>query len=208
MLFVSIGLKKSFRVCWKYPALVLTPAFGTRTFGPVQRSQCLSNCCPRNERNSINVSFFHTWINYAITLAGMAAFFVAEVESYDCLKRGSYNYRGRSYTYRPRFPCFRLKGMQSKYSGFFELLHDTFVNGKFKLNDNRGEAYVTYIFISWILLLFCLPIFIGFLQAVEKCCCCLYEPCQIKCLPVIQKTKLNVENMEHGEENNNEESTV
>ena len=199
MLFASIGLKKSFKVCWKYPALVLTPAFGTWTFGPVHRSQCLSNCCPRNERNSINVSFFHTWINYAITLVGMAAFFVAEVESYDCinLKSGE----------NPHFSCFRLKWKQSKYTGFFELLYDTFVNGEFNFYDEKGEGYVSYIFISWINLFF-LPIFIGFLQAVEKCCCCLYEPCQIKCFPVIQKTKLNVENMEHGEENNDEESTV
>ena len=197
MLFAAIGLKKSFKVCWKYPALVLTPVFGTWTFGPVHRSPCLSNCCPRNERNSINVSFFHTWINYAITLAGMAAFFVAEVESYDCIKRT-----------RIRFPCFRLKGKQSKYSVFFDLLYDTFVNGEFKLYDNRGEGYVSFIFISWINLLFFLPIFIGFLQAVEKCCFCLYEPCQIKCFPVIQETKLSVENMENGEENNDEESTV
>ena len=193
MLFASIGLKKSFKVCWKYPALVLTPAFGTWTFG-------LSNYCPQNERNSINVSFFHTWINYAITLAGMAAFFVAEVESYDCIKRKN-----------TRFPCSRLIHFsleQSKYSGFFELLYDTFVSGEFTFYDVRGEGYVTFIFISWILLLFFLPIFIGFLQAVEKCCCCLYEPCQIKCFPVIQKTKLSVENMENGEENNDEESTV
>ena len=191
MLFASIGLKKSFKVCWKYPALVLTPVFGTWTFGPV------SNCCSTtpNERNSINVSFFHTWINYAITLAGMAAFFVAEVESYDCIKRA-----------HTRFPCFRWQ--QSKYSGFFELLYDTTVRGEFTFYDTRGEGYVTFFFISWINLVFFLPIFIGFLQAVEKCCCCLYEPCQIKCFPVIQKTKLNVENMEHGKENNGEESTV
>ena len=198
MLFASIGFKKSFKVCWKYPALVLTPVFGTWTFGPVHRSQCQPNCCPRNERNSINVSFFHTWVNYAITLAGMAAFFVAEVESYDCPEYS-------------RFPCSRLKPKQSKYSGFFEVLYDTLVNGEFTFFDTtyeKGDGYVTFIFISWIALLVFLPIFIGFLQAVEKCCCCLNEPCQINCFPVIQKTKLNIENMEHGEENNGEESTV
>ena len=101
--------------------------------------------------------------------------------------------------------------MQSKYSGFFEVLYDTLVNGEFTFYDKKGDGYVSFIFISWILLLFCLPIFIGFLQAVEECCCCLNEPCQIKCFPVIQKTKLRVKNMddlENGEENNDEESTV
>ena len=194
MLFVSIGLKKSFKVCWKYPALVLTPAFGTWTFGPVRRSQSLSNCCTTpNERISINVSFFHTWINYAITLAGSATFFVAEVESYDCLKRYEY-------------PCDRLNWKHSKYSGFFKTLYDTMANGEFSyLGSKRGiqkayeyeydTEYTSYIFTSWFILLFFLPISIGFLQAVEKCCCCLYEPCQVKCFPVIQKTKLSVENM-------------
>ena len=210
MLFASIGLKKSFKVCWKYPALVLTPVFGTWTFGPVRRSQSLSNCCTTpNERISINVSFFHTWINYAITLAGSAAFFVAEVESYDCLNRYEY-------------PCYSgLKGKQSKYSGFFKTLYDTMANGEFSfLGSNRGlitrdnyvhSEYTSYIFTSWFILLVFLPIFIGILQGVEKCCCCLYEPCQIKCFPVIQKTKLSVENMdflENGEENNDEESIV
>ena len=131
----------------------------------------------------------------------MAAFFVAEIESYDCL---SYGYK--------RFPCFRLKLKQSKYSGFFEMLYDTLVNGEFSfLGSNRSRDYESYIFTSWIILLFTLPIFILFIQAVEKCCCCLYEPCQIKCFPVFQKTKLNVENMndlENGEENNDEESNV
>ena len=132
MLFASIGFKKSFKVCWKYPALVLTPAFGTWTFGPVHRSQCLSNCCPRNERNSINISFFHTWINYGITLVGMAAFFVAEVESYDCLAiQKYYDDPTQKNKVNIRFPCLRLKPKQSKYSGFFEVLYDTLVNGQF-----------------------------------------------------------------------------
>ena len=67
---------------------------------------------------NFNISFFHTWMNYAITLAGMAAFFVAEIESYDCDKHYG----------NERFPCSRLKWKQSKYSGFFEILYDTMVN--------------------------------------------------------------------------------
>ena len=92
------------------------------------------------------------------------------------------------------------------------MLYDTLVNGEFSfLGSNRSHDYESYIFTSWIILLFTLPIFILFIQAVEKCCCCLYEPCQIKCFPVIQKTKLSVDNMndlENGEENNDEESNV
>ena len=142
----------------------------------------------------------------------MAAFFVAEVESYDCLAiQKFYDNPTRKNKVNIRFPCHRLKPKQSKYSGFFEVLYDTLVNGEFTFFDTtyeKGDGYVTFIFISWIALLVFLPIFIGFLQAVEKCCCCLNEPCQINCFPVIQKTKLNIENMEHGEENNGEESTV
>ena len=132
---------------------MVTPVFGTWTFGPV------SNCCSTtsNERMSINVSFFHTWINYAITLAGSAAFFVAVVESHDCLVGG--------------YPCYRLNWKQSKYSGFLKMLYDTMANGEFSYLGSKRDIttqyheydteYTSYIFTSWFTLVFLLPIFMS-----------------------------------------------
>ena len=78
VLWATLGFKKAFNVCLNYPALVLTPCFGSWTFGPgVQTNASTSNCCMSFESHQIRASYFHTWVNYGIALVGaIITFFV------------------------------------------------------------------------------------------------------------------------------------
>jgi cytochrome bd-type quinol oxidase subunit 2 len=72
VLWATLGFKKAFKVCLKYPALVLTPCFGSWTFGPAVQINA-KNCCTLSAHQSskIRVSYFHTWVNYGISLIGV-----------------------------------------------------------------------------------------------------------------------------------------
>lgn len=49
--------------------------------------------------------------------------------------------------------------------------------------------------VSWVLIIVILPILIGFVQGVDKCCNC-YTCCPTKCFPVVERIELNVDNMD------------
>ena len=70
--------QEAFNVCLNYPALALTPCFGSWTFGPgVRNNASTSNCCKSFESHQIRTSYFHTWVNYGIALIGaIITFFV------------------------------------------------------------------------------------------------------------------------------------
>ena len=81
----SLGFKRACIVILNYPALVLTPCFGTWTFGPIkQQNSSTSNCCTTCKSDLLAVSYLHTWINYAISVVGsITTFFVwIKVDSY------------------------------------------------------------------------------------------------------------------------------
>ena len=71
MLWASLGFKNALKVCLNYPALVLTPCFGSWTFGSTVQIKT-SNCCMSSayKNSQITVSYFHTWVNYGISLIG------------------------------------------------------------------------------------------------------------------------------------------
>ena len=154
ILWATLGFKKATKVCFIYPALVLTPCFGTWTFGPaVQNNESTSNSCMSCESNEISVSYKHTWVTFGISLIGaIVAFFVG---------------------YEPAWQ---------------------------EVSDFGKDPHIYYwepqaAIISLVLTTVVLPILIGFVQAVDKCqkCC---TCCPTKCFPVIQRTELDVDNME------------
>ena len=60
---------------------MLTPCFGTWTFGPaVQNNESTSNCCMSCESNKISASYKHTWATFSITLIGAILTFVVGYE--------------------------------------------------------------------------------------------------------------------------------
>jgi hypothetical protein len=71
------------------------------------------------------------------------------------------------------------------------------VTGFFKygyLSDWPAGATI----ISWVLTIVILPILIGFVQVVDKCCsCCTCCPCcPTKCFPAVERVELDVDNMD------------
>ena len=81
MLWSTLGFKKACKACFNCPALVLTPCFGTWTFGPaVQNNESASNCCMSFESNKISASYKHTWVTFGITLIGAIVTFVVGYE--------------------------------------------------------------------------------------------------------------------------------
>ena len=81
----SLGFKRACKLILTYPALVLTPCFGTWTFGPVkQQNYSTSNCCTTCKSDLLVVSYMHTWVNYAISLSSsiLTVFVFNKVESF------------------------------------------------------------------------------------------------------------------------------
>ena len=59
-----------------------------------------------------------------------------------------------------------------------------------------GEVGDIFVAISWVLIIVILPILIGFVQGVDKCCNFLCKCCPTKCFPVVERTELDVDNMD------------
>ena len=59
-----------------HPALVLTPAFSFWTFGAVRADGC---CAYRRKEPKICLSFRLTWVNFLMTIGGMAALFLYSI---------------------------------------------------------------------------------------------------------------------------------
>ena len=66
ILVKAVGLKNTGRVIWRYPALVLMPIFSFWTMGPPKSSNSCCGYCQRSD--SIEVSYFYTLLNAAITI--------------------------------------------------------------------------------------------------------------------------------------------
>ena len=159
ILWATLGFKRAFKVGLKYPALVLSPCFGSWTYGPIIYASSSKCCMLSCKSNQISLSYFHTWMNYGLSwIGGIATFF--------------YVYDG--------LPAFEED---------VELI--------FKDGFNIWARAIS-VLLSWFLTIFVLPISIGFVQTVDKCCnCCTCCPCcPAGCFPVIRKTKLDVDNME------------
>ena len=84
ILWATLGFKKACKACLNYPALVLTPCFGTWTFGPaVKNNESTSKCFMSCESNKVRVSYKHTWINFGISFIGaIVTFFVGYENSH------------------------------------------------------------------------------------------------------------------------------
>ena len=176
ILWATLGFKKACKACFNYPALVLTPCIGTWTFGPAARNnKSTSNFYMSCESNKISASYKHTWISFGISLIGAIVTFVV---GYDSSWHKLYDF-GQDVTYFFTYPAC------GNYAGL--------------------------VVISWVLIIVVLPICIGFVQGVDKCCnclctitvtdfseakICLCTCCPTKCFPVIQRTELDVDNMD------------
>ena len=164
VLWATLGFKKAAKACFNYPALVLTPCFGTWTFGSASQnnestSTSNSNCCMSCESNKISVCYKHTWVTFGISLIGTMATFVVGYEK----PWQNFSNFGRAVTY------------------FFTVVTEGWEAG--------------FVVISWVLTIVILPILIGFVQGVDKCCNC-YTCCPTKCFPVVERIELNVDNMD------------
>ena len=163
VLWATFGFKNAAKACFNYPALVLTPCFGTWTFGPeVQNNESSSNskCCIFCESNKISVSYKHTWVTFGISLIGAIVTFVVGYEN---------QYE-------------KISNFDRDVTNFFEYGYGP-----------EWKAGATMI--SLVLTIVILPILIGFVQGVDKCCnCC--TCCPTKCVPVVERIELDVDNMD------------
>ena len=81
MLWATLGFKKACKACFNYPAIILTPCFGSWTFGPTaQQNKSSSKCWISSESNKVRVSYFHTWVTYGISLIGSIVTFLSGYE--------------------------------------------------------------------------------------------------------------------------------
>ena len=176
-------------MCIRYPAFVLTPSFGSWTFGPVAQETSSSKCCKPCQSNVLSISYLHTWVNYAISLIGIVLTFLAEIES-RCSGR---------YTH---VICWSLKPNQTKYDRIFEMASKVLVKGTFFASPwNRIEGaydtrYESSMVASWIIMFFILPVILIFTQTLDKCKKCFCKCCQTRCFPVIESSELDVDNIE------------
>ena len=170
ILWATLGFKKAAKACFNYPALMLTPCFGTWTFGPaVENNESTSNCCGSCKCNKLRASYKHTWISFAISLVGAIVTFVVGYEK-SWLKLSDF---GRD------------------------------------LARHRWETIP--VLISWVLIIVILPILIVFVQGVDKCYNCQFTIsvndfskakicsitcCPTDCFPVVERIKLDVDNMD------------
>ena len=156
ILWVTLGFKKAAKACFNYPALILTPCFGTWTFGPAAgTNELTSNCCGSCKSNKLRASYKHTWVSYGITLIGTIVTFAV-----------GYEYEWRKLS-------------------------------NFGVHFTKDEWESLPVVISWVLIIVILPILIGFVQGVDKCCNCLCKCCPTKCFPVVERAELDVDNMDY-----------
>ena len=158
-----------------YPALILTPCFGTWTFGPVkQNSASSSKCCTSCKSNILEVSYLHTWVNYTISIIGSITSFFLWIEVDD-----NWTLENVSSGFERMF----------KYNFFFR-----WPSWSWAVSFFGGPFWaVSSLLMSWILMILILPLSITFVQAVDNCCSCLCKCCPTQCFPVIEKTQLQVD---------------
>ena len=163
---MSLGLKNTAKVIWKYPAIILTPMIGIWTFGPARNNSTNGwYTCSCSTRKTIRVSNFHTWITYFISVIGtFSTFFLWTGTTQD-------------------WPMAK----------FQERLNSLMVSSNFLTAKTWEESAI---FLSWILMLIILPMTIAFVQIIDKFSknlCCFVSS---NCFPVIEKTELDVERIE------------
>ena len=71
-MWASIGFRKTLKTVINFPAIILTPAFSYWVFGPVETLSCPTWCRGGNSR--LGLSFFHSWMNFTITVLGQLVF--------------------------------------------------------------------------------------------------------------------------------------
>merc|ERR1712079_552493 len=154
ILWTSLGFKRACNLTWTYPAFVLTPAFGTWTFGPVKQSNpSTSKCCTSCKSDILSVSYLHTWVNYVVSLIGHITTFLVWFYS------DTYTSWIKA---RTSLEESLIKDVISEY-GFF------------------SNHYSLALLISWILMTTILPLSIAFVQAMDNYGKCLCICCSTKC---------------------------
>ena len=141
VLWATLGFKKAAKACFNYPALVLTPCFGTWTFGPA----ALNNESTSNLNYKISVSYKHTWVTFGISLIGAI---VTSVVGYENSWRNFSNF-GRYVTL------------------FFTYVDDQRELRSSSLCIDY--MYAVFVLISGFLIIVILPILTGFVQGVDNC---------------------------------------
>ena len=68
LIWKTAGLKKTIEMIMNFPALILTPAFSFWIIGPYGKLHRTSNQLDSSKK--FLVSYFHSWINVALTFAG------------------------------------------------------------------------------------------------------------------------------------------
>ena len=68
LIWKTAGLKKTIEMIINFPALILTPAFSFWIIGPYGKLHRTSNQLDSSKK--FLVSYFHSWINVALTFAG------------------------------------------------------------------------------------------------------------------------------------------
>ena len=68
LIWKTAGLKKTIEMIINFPALILTPAFSFWIIGPYGKLHRTSNQLDSSKK--FLVSYFHSWINVALTVAG------------------------------------------------------------------------------------------------------------------------------------------
>ena len=66
------GWKNAGRLIWKYPAMILIPIFSFWTMGPPKTSNSCCGHCSRSD--TIEVSYFYTFLNAIITIIVQSIF--------------------------------------------------------------------------------------------------------------------------------------
>ena len=68
----TCGFKKTAKLVWQYPAMLLTPIFSFWTMGPKKTASSKKACCGCWSSNDmrIGISFFYTFVNILITISG------------------------------------------------------------------------------------------------------------------------------------------
>ena len=166
VLWTTLGFKKACIACFNYPALVLTPCLGSWTFGPAVKN------CAFNKQCCMSVKSNQISISYFHTWVTYGISLTCSVVTF------LVGYE------RPSWPrTFSLFPFHAKLFS--------------KTGFGGDQWFIGSALISWVLTIVVLPISIGFVQAIDKWKCRKFCTCwPTKCFPVVEKTELDVDNMD------------
>ena len=70
LIWKTIGIRHTIAIILKFPAILLTPAFSFWIIGPYGKMHSKATSSQFIQEKFLIVSYFHSWINAAMTLAG------------------------------------------------------------------------------------------------------------------------------------------